>query len=49
MGQVGCRGGCVWVSKVASLWGVCVCGLGIPVSGLGADCAIAEVINRCMR
>jgi hypothetical protein len=21
-------------------WGVCVCGLGVPVSGLGAGCAI---------
>jgi len=28
---------------------VCVCGLGVPVSGLGANCAIAEVMNRCMR
>ena len=45
MGHVGCCGGCVWVSKVAFLWVVCVCGLGIPVSGLGADCAITEVIN----
>jgi hypothetical protein len=29
--------------------GVCACGLGIPVSGLGADCTIVEAINRCMR
>ena len=45
-GHVGCCGGCMWVSKVAFLWGVCVCGLGIPVSGLGADCAIAEQAIR---
>jgi hypothetical protein len=31
------------------MWCVCVCGLGIPVSGLGADCAIVELISRCMR
>ena len=30
-------------------WVVCVCGLGVPVSGLGADCVIAEVMKRCMR
>jgi hypothetical protein len=31
------------------LWCVCVCGLGVWVSGLGADCAIAESINRFVR
>jgi hypothetical protein len=29
-------------------WCVYVCGLGVPVSGLGADCVIAESISRCV-
>jgi hypothetical protein len=51
MGHVGCRGLCVGVlGSFFSFFSlcVCVCGLGIPVSGLGADCVIAESINRCM-
>ena len=49
-----CYGAC-WVSwglcvgvLGSFLWVVCVCGLGVLVSGLGADCAIVEVMNRCM-
>ena len=48
MRHVGSRGGWVWVSLVAFLWVVCICGLGVPVGGLGADCVIVEVMNRCM-
>ena len=40
------RGLCVGVLG-SFLWVVFVCGLGVPVSGLGADCAIAEIMNRC--
>ena len=27
------------------LWGVCVCGLGIPVSGLGAECEFRKILK----
>jgi hypothetical protein len=46
MGHVGCRGLCVGVLGV--FWCVYVCGLDIPVSGLGANCVIAESIGRCI-
>ena len=45
----GVVGLCVGVLGSFFLWDVYVCGLGVPVSVLGADCAIAEVMNRCMR
>jgi hypothetical protein len=48
MGHVGCRGLCVGILGGFFSWCVCVCGLGIPVSGLAADCVIAESISRCM-
>jgi hypothetical protein len=44
MGHVGCRGLCVGVLGGFVSWCVCVCGLGNPVSGLGADCVVAELI-----
>ena len=37
------------VGVLGSFFVGCVCGLGVPVGGLGADCVIAEVMNRCMR
>ena len=38
MGHVGCRGE-LCVGVLGSFFvGYCVCGLGVPVSGLGADC-----------